>query len=124
VSFETVEWITYAQSLTDKPVKGMLTGPVAILAWSFIRDDQPLDADVTSLEAARIHMEVLDDLNSVGFANSVGPGAEHQRDGRVAARRIESHTAATALGQPRWRAEDPQLRRGHRVPAEHGRRGA
>jgi 5-methyltetrahydropteroyltriglutamate--homocysteine methyltransferase len=38
----TVEWITYAQSLTDKPVKGMLTGPVTILAWSFVRDDQPL----------------------------------------------------------------------------------
>ncbi len=32
----------YAQSLTDKPVKGMLTGPVTILAWSFVRDDQPL----------------------------------------------------------------------------------
>lgn len=157
----TVEWITYAQSLTDKPVKGMLTGPVTILAWSFVRDDQPLadtaaqvalairdetvdlqaagigiiqvdepalrellplrskakddylkwavdafrlatsgvadgtqihthlcysefgevigaiadlDADVTSIEAARSHMEVLGDLNAAGFANSVGPG--------------------------------------------------
>jgi 5-methyltetrahydropteroyltriglutamate--homocysteine methyltransferase len=157
----TVKWITYAQSLTDKPVKGMLTGPVTILAWSFVRDDQPLadtanqvalairdetvdlqaagvaiiqvdepalrellplrdrdkaaylswavdafrlatsgvadstqihthlcysefgevigaiadlDADVTTIEAARSHMEVLDDLNAVGFANSVGPG--------------------------------------------------
>ncbi|WP_026119292.1 5-methyltetrahydropteroyltriglutamate--homocysteine S-methyltransferase [Nocardiopsis ganjiahuensis] len=38
----TVEWITYAQSLTDKPVKGMLTGPVTMLAWSFVRTDQPL----------------------------------------------------------------------------------
>ncbi|WP_348675609.1 5-methyltetrahydropteroyltriglutamate--homocysteine S-methyltransferase [uncultured Abyssibacter sp.] len=37
----TVEWATYAQSLTDKPVKGMLTGPVTILNWSFVRDDQP-----------------------------------------------------------------------------------
>ena len=179
----TVEWAKYAQSLTDKPVKGMLTGPVTILAWSFVRDDQPLadtanqvalairdetvdlqsagiaviqvdepalrellplrradqeeylrwavgafrlatsgvadstqihthlcysefgevigaiadlDADVTSIEAARSHMEVLDDLNSVGFANSVGPGclrhplaagAEHRGDGRVVARR-------------------------------------
>ncbi|MEC3954519.1 5-methyltetrahydropteroyltriglutamate--homocysteine S-methyltransferase [Nocardia sp. CDC153] len=157
----TVDWITYAQSLTDKPVKGMLTGPVTILAWSFVRDDQPLDvtanqvalairdetldlqsagiriiqvdepalrellplradakaaylvwaitafrlatsgvsdatqihthlcysefgevidaiaaldADVTSLEAARSHMEVLDDLNAAGFALGVGPG--------------------------------------------------
>ena len=38
----TVEWITYAQSRTDKPVKGMLTGPVTMLAWSFVRIDQPL----------------------------------------------------------------------------------
>ncbi|MEU3016098.1 MULTISPECIES: 5-methyltetrahydropteroyltriglutamate--homocysteine S-methyltransferase [unclassified Nocardiopsis] len=38
----TVEWITYAQSRTDKPVKGMLTGPVTMLAWSFVRTDQPL----------------------------------------------------------------------------------
>lgn len=166
----TVEWITYAQSLTDKPVKGMLTGPVTILAWSFVRDDQPLadtayqvalairdetvdlqaagiaviqvdepalrellplrrtqqedylrwavgafrlatsgvedstqihthlcysefgevigaiadlDADVTSLEAARSHMEVLDDLNSVGFSNSVGPGVYDIHSPRV-----------------------------------------
>jgi 5-methyltetrahydropteroyltriglutamate--homocysteine methyltransferase len=157
----TVPWSSYAQSLTDKPVKGMLTGPVTILAWSFVRDDQPLgvtarqvalalrdetldlqaagiriiqvdepalrellplrerdrmayldwavssfrlatagladstavhthlcysefgevigaidelDADVTSLEAARSHMEVLDDLNAVGYSRGVGPG--------------------------------------------------
>ena len=37
----TVRWSTYAQSLTDKPVKGMLTGPVTMLNWSFVRDDQP-----------------------------------------------------------------------------------
>lgn len=37
----TVRWSTYAQSLTQKPVKGMLTGPVTILNWSFVRDDQP-----------------------------------------------------------------------------------
>lgn len=166
----TVEWITYAQSLTDKPVKGMLTGPVTILAWSFVRDDQPLaetaaqvalairgetvdlqsagiaiiqvdepalrellplrskdkeaylrwavdafrlstsgvadstqihthlcysefgevigaiadlDADVTSIEAARSHMEVLGDLNDVGFANSVGPGVYDIHSPRV-----------------------------------------
>jgi 5-methyltetrahydropteroyltriglutamate--homocysteine methyltransferase len=166
----TVEWITYAQSLTDKPVKGMLTGPVTILAWSFVRDDQPLadtanqvalairdetvdlqsagiaviqvdepalrellplrdadkeaylrwavgafrlatsgvadstqihthlcysefgevigaiadlDADVTSIEAARSHMEVLDDLNAVGFGNSVGPGVYDIHSPRV-----------------------------------------
>ena len=37
----TVEWWRYAQSLTDRPMKGMLTGPVTILNWSFVRDDQP-----------------------------------------------------------------------------------
>ncbi|MHA7666384.1 5-methyltetrahydropteroyltriglutamate--homocysteine S-methyltransferase [Mycolicibacterium sp. HS_4_1] len=166
----TVDWATYAQTLTDKPVKGMLTGPVTILAWSFVRDDQPLadsanqvalairdetvdlqsagiaiiqvdepalrellplrnadkaaylkwavdafrvstsgvsdatqihthlcysefgevigaiadlDADVTSIEAARSHMEVLDDLNGIGFANSVGPGVYDIHSPRV-----------------------------------------
>nr|WP_208619772.1 5-methyltetrahydropteroyltriglutamate--homocysteine S-methyltransferase [Mycobacterium scrofulaceum] len=166
----TVDWIKYAQSLTDKPVKGMLTGPVTILAWSFVRDDQPLadtanqvalairdetvdlqaagiaviqvdepalrellplrradqqdylrwavgsfrlatsgvddstqihthlcysefgevigaiadlDADVTSIEAARSRMEVLDDLNAAGFANSVGPGVYDIHSPRV-----------------------------------------
>lgn len=166
----TVEWATYAQSLTPKHVKGMLTGPVTILAWSFVRDDQPLahtanqvalavrdetvdlqdagiaiiqvdepalrellplrndqkqayldwavgafrlstsgvsdatqihthlcysefgevigaiadlDADVTSIEAARSHMEVLDDLNAIGFSNSVGPGVYDIHSPRV-----------------------------------------
>ncbi|OHU21443.1 5-methyltetrahydropteroyltriglutamate--homocysteine S-methyltransferase [Mycobacteroides franklinii] len=166
----TVEWATYAQSLTPKHVKGMLTGPVTILAWSFVRDDQSLgdtanqialairdetvdlqnagiaiiqvdepalrellplrdskkqayldwavgafrlstsgvsdatqihthlcysefgevigaiadlDADVTSIEAARSHMEVLDDLNAIGFSNSVGPGVYDIHSPRV-----------------------------------------
>ncbi|GAB08762.1 5-methyltetrahydropteroyltriglutamate--homocysteine methyltransferase [Gordonia araii NBRC 100433] len=166
----TVDWITYAQSKTAKPVKGMLTGPVTILAWSFVRDDQPekdsanqialairdetvdlekagigviqvdepalrellplrdadkpdylrwavdafrlstagvedttqihthlcysefgevigaiadLDADVTSIEAARSAMEVLDDLNAIGFANGVGPGVYDIHSPRV-----------------------------------------
>ncbi|MEV6432933.1 5-methyltetrahydropteroyltriglutamate--homocysteine S-methyltransferase [Nocardia sp. NPDC051463] len=166
----TVDWITYAQALTDKPVKGMLTGPVTILAWSFVRDDQPLadsarqvalairdetvdlqtagirivqvdepalrellplraadqqayldwsvqafrlatsgvsdatqihthlcysefgevidaiaglDADVTSIEAARSHMEVLDDLNTAGFDLGVGPGVYDIHSPRV-----------------------------------------
>ncbi|MFG2087351.1 5-methyltetrahydropteroyltriglutamate--homocysteine S-methyltransferase [Spirillospora sp. NPDC048824] len=157
----TVEWATYAQSLTDRPVKGMLTGPVTMLAWSFVRDDQPLadtarqvalalrdeiadleaagiriiqvdepalrellplrdadrpayldwavgafrlatsgvtdttqihthmcysefgeiigaigalDADVTSVEAARSHMELVGDLRAAGYENGIGPG--------------------------------------------------
>ncbi|MFE3443766.1 5-methyltetrahydropteroyltriglutamate--homocysteine S-methyltransferase [Nocardia sp. NPDC059180] len=166
----TVDWISFAQSLTEKPVKGMLTGPVTILAWSFVRDDQPLgdsarqvalairdetvdlqdagirivqvdepalrellplrasdqqayldwsvqafrlatsgvadstqihthlcysefgevidaiaglDADVTSIEAARSHMEVLDDLNAAGFDLGVGPGVYDIHSPRV-----------------------------------------
>lgn len=180
----TVDWITYAQSLTDKPVKGMLTGPVTILAWSFVRDDQPLadtanqvalairdetmdlqaagiaviqvdepalrellplrradqdayllwavrafrlatsgvadstqihthlcysefgeiigaiadlDADVTSIEAARSHLEVLDDLNAIGFAASVGPGVYDIHSPRVPSTEEMAESLRTAL---------------------------
>ncbi|MBO9650517.1 MAG: 5-methyltetrahydropteroyltriglutamate--homocysteine S-methyltransferase [Variovorax sp.] len=55
----TVEWIRYAQSLTRKPMKGMLTGPVTILNWSFVRDDQPRSASCKQLALA-IRQEVLD----------------------------------------------------------------
>ncbi len=55
----TVEWTTYAQSLTRKPMKGMLTGPVTILNWSFVRDDQPRSASCKQLALA-IRQEVLD----------------------------------------------------------------
>ncbi|GAA2838328.1 5-methyltetrahydropteroyltriglutamate--homocysteine S-methyltransferase [Crossiella cryophila] len=166
----TVDWATYAQSLTSKPVKGMLTGPVTILAWSFVRDDQPLGqtadqvalalrdeiadleaagiqiiqvdepalrellplhaadqpeylewsvgsfqlavagaapatqihthlcysefsevidaidglgADVTTIEAARSKMEVLEDLRATGFSRGVGPGVYDIHSPRV-----------------------------------------
>ncbi|MGO4400338.1 5-methyltetrahydropteroyltriglutamate--homocysteine S-methyltransferase [Achromobacter sp. PAB15] len=55
----TVEWIKYAQSLTTKPMKGMLTGPVTILNWSFVRDDQPRSVSCYQLALA-IREEVLD----------------------------------------------------------------
>jgi 5-methyltetrahydropteroyltriglutamate--homocysteine methyltransferase len=55
----TVAWITYAQSLTAKPMKGMLTGPVTILNWSFVRDDQPRSVSCKQLALA-IRAEVLD----------------------------------------------------------------
>lgn len=55
----TVPWITYAQSLTDKPMKGMLTGPVTILNWSFVRDDQPRSETCRQIALA-IRREVLD----------------------------------------------------------------
>lgn len=55
----TVEWTRYAQSLTEKPMKGMLTGPVTILNWSFVRDDQPRAVSCQQLALA-IREEVLD----------------------------------------------------------------
>ncbi len=55
----TVYWLLYAQSLTEKPVKGMLTGPVTLLNWSFVRDDQPLKETCLQLALA-IRKEVLD----------------------------------------------------------------
>ncbi|WP_431277557.1 5-methyltetrahydropteroyltriglutamate--homocysteine S-methyltransferase [Leifsonia poae] len=166
----TVDWSTYTQTLTEKPVKGMLTGPVTILAWSFVRDDQPLgdtarqvalalrdeiadleaagirvvqvdepalrellplkqadhadyldwsvgsfrlatagvrdetqihthlcysefgvvidairnlDADVTSIEAARSRMEVVHDIQTSGFEHGIGPGVYDIHSPRV-----------------------------------------
>jgi 5-methyltetrahydropteroyltriglutamate--homocysteine methyltransferase len=55
----TVEWTRYAQSLTKRPMKGMLTGPVTILNWSFVRDDQPRSVSCRQLALAMRH-EVLD----------------------------------------------------------------
>ncbi|MET7789508.1 5-methyltetrahydropteroyltriglutamate--homocysteine S-methyltransferase [Streptomyces sp900116325] len=55
----TVRWTSYAQSLTDRPVKGMLTGPVTMLAWSFVRDDQPL-GDTARQVALALRDEVND----------------------------------------------------------------
>ncbi|MBP5606697.1 MAG: 5-methyltetrahydropteroyltriglutamate--homocysteine S-methyltransferase [Lachnospiraceae bacterium] len=55
----TVEWSVYAQSLTDKPVKGMLTGPVTILNWSFPREDISIKESMTQIALA-IRDEVLD----------------------------------------------------------------
>ncbi|MFB8348795.1 5-methyltetrahydropteroyltriglutamate--homocysteine S-methyltransferase [Streptomyces niveus] len=60
----TVRWTSYAQSLTDRPVKGMLTGPVTMLAWSFVRDDQPL-ADTARQVALALRDEV-NDLEAAG----------------------------------------------------------
>ena len=55
----TLDWIKYAQSLTDKPMKGMLTGPITILQWSFVRDDQPRSTTARQIALA-VRDEVLD----------------------------------------------------------------
>ncbi|MGW4903586.1 5-methyltetrahydropteroyltriglutamate--homocysteine S-methyltransferase [Streptomyces albidoflavus] len=60
----TVGWTTYAQSLTERPVKGMLTGPVTMLAWSFVRDDQPLGE--TAAQVALALRDEVADLEAAG----------------------------------------------------------
>lgn len=62
----TVEWWRYAQSLTSKPMKGMLTGPVTSLNWSFVRDDQPRSQSCREIALA-IRDEVID-LEAAGAA--------------------------------------------------------
>lgn len=68
----TVQWSAYAQSLTEKPMKGMLTGPITILCWSFVRNDQPREQtakqialairdEVRDLEQAGIHVIQIDE---------------------------------------------------------------
>ncbi|MEV5704722.1 5-methyltetrahydropteroyltriglutamate--homocysteine S-methyltransferase [Actinoallomurus sp. NPDC052274] len=62
----TVRWAAHARSRTDRPVKGMLTGPVTMLAWSFVRDDQPR-ADTARQVALALRDEVTD-LEAAGIA--------------------------------------------------------
>ncbi|WP_294625868.1 5-methyltetrahydropteroyltriglutamate--homocysteine S-methyltransferase [uncultured Rothia sp.] len=61
----TVPWSSHAQSLSDKPVKGMLTGPVTILAWSFVRDDQPRRE--TANQVALALADEIADLEQAGI---------------------------------------------------------
>lgn len=60
----TVRWTSYAQSLTSRPVKGLLTGPVTTLAWSFVRDDQPLGD--TARQVALTLRDEVNDLEAAG----------------------------------------------------------
>jgi 5-methyltetrahydropteroyltriglutamate--homocysteine methyltransferase len=62
----TVAWTQYAQSLTKKPMKGMLTGPVTILCWSFVRDDQPRSE--TCKQIALAIRDEVQDLERAGIA--------------------------------------------------------
>ncbi|WP_416139483.1 5-methyltetrahydropteroyltriglutamate--homocysteine S-methyltransferase [Halomonas sp. HK25] len=61
----TVRWSQYAQSLTDRPMKGMLTGPVTMLQWAFVRDDQPRETTCRQIALA-LRDEVLD-LEAAGI---------------------------------------------------------
>jgi 5-methyltetrahydropteroyltriglutamate--homocysteine methyltransferase len=62
----TVRWAEFAQAQTEKPVKGMLTGPVTILNWSFVRDDQPREA--TCRQIALAIRDEVHDLDAAGIA--------------------------------------------------------
>lgn len=61
----TLEWTAYAQSLTDRPMKGMLTGPVTILQWSFVRTDQA--RATTALQIALAIRDEVSDLEQAGI---------------------------------------------------------
>ncbi|MDR7118285.1 5-methyltetrahydropteroyltriglutamate--homocysteine S-methyltransferase [Caulobacter sp. BE254] len=61
----TVDWWAYAQSLTDRPMKGMLTGPVTILNWSFVRDDVP-----RSLACRQIALAIRDEVTDLEAAGA------------------------------------------------------
>ncbi|MDQ2816581.1 MAG: 5-methyltetrahydropteroyltriglutamate--homocysteine S-methyltransferase [Candidatus Eremiobacteraeota bacterium] len=61
----TVAWSSFAQSLTDRPMKGMLTGPVTLLQWSFVRDDQPRSE--TAMQIALAIRDEVADLEHAGI---------------------------------------------------------
>jgi 5-methyltetrahydropteroyltriglutamate--homocysteine methyltransferase len=61
----TLQWSQYAQSLTTRPMKGMLTGPVTILNWSFVRDDQP--RSLCAMQIALAIRDEVDDLQNNGI---------------------------------------------------------
>jgi 5-methyltetrahydropteroyltriglutamate--homocysteine methyltransferase len=61
----TVRWARYAQSRTSRPVKGMLTGPITMLAWSFVRDDQPMSE--TARQVALAVRDEIADLEAAGI---------------------------------------------------------
>ena len=61
----TVKWITYAQSKTNRPMKGMLTGPATMLNWSFVRDDQP--RSVTGYQMSLAIRDEVNDLEAAGI---------------------------------------------------------
>ena len=113
----TVRWSTYAQSLTSRPVKGMLTGPVTMLSWSFVRNDQPAELtckqialairdEVKDLEAAGIRVIQIDEpalreaaspapLAVEGLPEVGGGGVPHRLQRRRATPRRSTPTCAT-----------------------------
>ena len=100
----TVDWATYAQSLTSKPVKGMLTGPVTILCWSFPRED--VSRETIARQIALALRDEVDDLQKAGIGI------------------IQIDEPALREGLPLRRAEWAEYLTGGRcLPAECGGRG-
>ena len=116
----TVKWSSYAQSRTDKPVKGMLTGPVTILNWSFPREDisikdstlqialaikdEVLDLEaagikIIQIEASRSNLEILDELKAQNFQTEVGPGVYDIHSPRVPQDGEIDHTIEAILAK-------------------------
>ncbi|KAJ1518284.1 hypothetical protein HMI55_000258 [Coelomomyces lativittatus] len=75
----TLSSSVYAQSLTDKPVKGMLTGPITLLQWSFVREDQP--AKDTAFQLALVLRDEVHDLESLGGLNVIQVDEPALREG-------------------------------------------
>jgi len=102
----TVRWSTFAQGLTDRPMKGMLTGPVTILNWSFVRDDQPRAE--TCYQIALAIRDEVDDLQKAGIGMiQVDEAAFKEGYPRRAAKRpdyerfaLESFWIATNVAEP------------------------
>jgi 5-methyltetrahydropteroyltriglutamate--homocysteine methyltransferase len=103
----TVGWSRYAQSRTTRPVKGMLTGPVTMLAWSFVRDDQPLSEtarqvalavrdEIADLEAAGIRIIQVDEPALRELLPLRQGGRQAYLDWAVAAFRLATSGAADA----------------------------
>ena len=124
--------VAYAQSLTEKPVKGMLTGPVTILAWSFVRDDQPLGETANQVGARAARR----DRRPRGRRHRRHPG-RRARAARAAAAARRDHAAyldwsvgsfRLATAGVRRRDADPHpplllgVRRDHRRDRRPGRR--
>ena len=84
----TVKWARYAQSLSDKPVKGMLTGPVTMLQWAFARDDQPREK--TALQIALALREEVRDLEAAGI-NVIQIDEPALREGLPLRRQAHAH---------------------------------
>ncbi len=126
----TVAWTQFAQSLTDKPMKGMLTGPVTMLQWCFVRDDQPRSQTAEQIAWA-IRDEVCD-LEAAGIAIIQIDEARPPRGPAAAQGRLEAvpglgHTGFSHQRQRRaGRHADPHahvLQRVQRHPARNRRHG-